>query len=228
MSLMEAAIELLAPPQCINCQAEGSSLCESCATAYIKPFGERCWRCNSLSPRARTCDSCRYTGSPRRAWIVTDHDGLARDLLSLYKFGHQRAAAEPITDLMIKELLKYHDLADLNYLIVPIPTATSRIRQRSFGHSELLAKKLSTKLKLPYLNCLRRLDQARQLGASRETRLKQLNSSFAAKYERSINGQSILLIDDVVTTGGTVIAATKTLRAAGARQVDALIFAKRL
>lgn len=228
MSLLGAAIEILAPPQCINCQAEGCSVCNSCAAAHIKAFGERCWRCNSLSPQAKICATCRRTGSPLHAWIVTDHDGIARDLLSLYKFGHQRAAAEPIADLMANELLKYHGLATRDYLIVPIPTATSRIRERGFGHSELLAKRISSKLKSPYFNCLRRLDQTRQLGASREARLNQLNASFIVKNQKLIHGQRILLIDDVVTTGGTIIAATKTLRAAGAKQVDALLFAKRL
>jgi ComF family protein len=115
-----------------------------------------------------------------------------------------------------------------NYLVVPIPTATKRARERGFGHAELLAKRAAAKLKLEYRPVLRRLGQSRQLGASREARLKQLNSSFAAKNPRIVAGRKILLVDDVVTTGGTLIAATQALRAAGAAQVDALLFAKRL
>lgn len=226
MSVLETAISWLAPPHCINCGHEGSALCLQCSKDLIEPFGERCWRCNSLSPNSRTCESCRNTSSPAHIWIVTDHDGAARNLLSLYKFGHQRAAAEPISRMMVQTFRQFNNLT--NYLIVPIPTATSRIRERGFGHSELLARKIARKLNLDFDNSLRRLGQARQLGSRREDRLRQLDSSFAVKNKQKINSQKILLVDDVVTTGGTLIAATKTLRAAGAKQVDALLFAKRL
>lgn len=113
------------------------------------------------------------------------------------------------------------------YLIVPVPTATSRIRERGFGHSELLARKVSKILGLEFDSALRRLDQTRQLGAKRDDRLKQLNSSFGAR-SKSLNGRRVLLIDDVVTTGGTLIAGAKALKTAGAKRVDALLFAKRL
>lgn len=227
MSILEAAIGLLAPPQCINCGDEGEAVCKNCTVSLIAPFGERCWRCNSLSPGSRTCASCRPTGSPAHAWIATNHDNLARDLLSLYKFGHQRAAAAPIVQLMANTFT-YHCQNPKGYLVVPTPTASSHVRQRGFGHCELLAKKLSSKLELPYSNVLRRLDQTRQLGSRRDDRLKQLSESFAVKNNPMVAGQKILLVDDVVTTGGTLIAAAKTLRSAGARQVDALLFAKRL
>jgi ComF family protein len=227
MSILETSIGLLAPPQCINCGEEGCALCAQCAEQKVQPFGERCWRCNKLSPNSKTCASCTHTGAPAHVWIVSDHDGLTRDLLSLYKFGHQRAAAEPIAKLMADTFLRSNDLT-ANYITVPIPTATSRIRERGFGHTELLAKKVSHQLKAEYANCLRRLDQTRQLGSVREVRLKQLSSSFAIKSPGRIRGQNILLIDDVVTTGGTICAATKTLRAAGATRIDALLFAKRL
>jgi ComF family protein len=152
-------------------------------------------------------------------------------LLRIYKFGHQRAAAEPIAQLMVNTAMSFNDPAQLrkkNYLVVPVSTATSRIRERSFGHSELLARKISLKLQADQANVLRRFGQARQLGAKRQDRLLQLDGSFAVRSSGKVSGRNILLIDDVVTTGGTLLAVTKVLRAAGARQVDALLFAKRL
>lgn len=229
MSLLEAAIGVLAPPQCLACGEEGFALCSSCSATIILPFGERCWRCNKISPGSKTCQACRRTGSPSSVWITTDYDGLTRDLLSLYKFGHQRMAVEPIARLMASTFLNFANKdGGSDYLIVPVPTATARIRERGFGHAELLSKKVALKLRLEQSNALRRLSQTRQLGSKREERLVQLGNSFAVKNPKRIKGRNILLVDDVVTTGGTIIAATRALRSAGAGRVDALLFAKRL
>lgn len=118
--------------------------------------------------------------------------------------------------------------AAMDYLVVPVPTATARIRERGFDHTDLLAKRVAMISGLREIKALRRLDQTRQLGSKREDRLTQLTGSFAVKNPLGIHGRKILLIDDVITTGGTLIAAAKALRAAGAKSVDALVFAKRL
>ncbi len=227
MSVLETFVGWIAPPDCLVCGQESLVLCLGCSASVIMPFGERCWRCNKLSLNAKTCDNCHHVGGPSYVWITTNYEAVAQQLVRRYKFGHLRAAAEPIARLMVKTFHSY-GLPRVNYLVVPVPTATSRIRQRGFGHSELLAKNLASKLKLEYSNNLRRLGQSRQLGAKREDRLVQLAHSFATKNANQIIGRKILLVDDVLTTGGTIIAATKALKMAGASRVDAVLFAKRL
>ncbi len=226
---MEHVITWLAPPTCISCGKEGLSLCGGCADGHITPFGERCWRCNKLSGGSRTCQSCRHTGAPGRVWVTTNYESTARNLLSLYKFGQQRAASQVIAGLMSETFMRGAEgFVAKEYIVVPVPTATARIRERGFDHTDLLARDIALKLKLRNINSLRRLGQTRQLGAKREERLAQLADSFAVKNQRLVQGRNILLIDDVVTTGGTMIAATKALRAADAKSVDAAIFAKKL
>jgi len=226
MSVMETAIGWLAPALCVGCGSEGATICPSCILG-ISSFGERCWRCNRLSPGCRTCDSCRHTGSPSKVFVFTDYDGMARQLLTSYKFGHQRSASKPIAATMVQTIRRYQKPAK-DYLIVPIPTATSRRRQRGFGHTELLAKHIAWQLMLERRESLRRLGHNRQLGASREQRLHQLQDSFIVRRQSLVKGRKILLVDDVVTTGGTIISAAQVLRQAGAASVDALLFAKRL
>ena len=226
MSVMEKAIGWLAPPLCVGCSVEGSAICEDCVN-LITPFGERCWRCNRLSPGCRTCESCRHTSSPGRVYIFTNYEGLSKQLMAAYKFNHLRSAAADISRLMARIAQEYSD--DLSeYLIMSIPTATSRMRQRGFGHSELLARHIAWRLGLERRDVLRRLGQTRQLGASREVRLRQLSSSFVVRRPAVVRNRRILLVDDVLTTGGTIIAATQAMRTAGAASVDALLFAKRL
>jgi ComF family protein len=226
VSILESAIGWLAPALCVGCGAEGSAFCVDCADR-ITNFGERCWRCNRLSPLSKTCPSCRHIGGPGSVWIVTNYDKLTQPLVRKYKFGHLRAAAEPLAKMMVETMLMGKDIT-ADYLVVPVPTATSRRRQRGFGHSELLAKQVAIRLRCQSANALRRLGQSRQLGSRREDRLTQLAGSFAVRRPGLVQGQKVLLVDDVLTTGGTIIAATRALKAAGAAGVDALLFAKRL
>jgi ComF family protein len=164
-------------------------------------------------------------------WITTNYEDAAKDLVKVYKFGHQRIAAQTLSQLMLGTLHDFKDslgLAKLNYLIIPVPTATSRIRRRSFDHSALLAKTIGRELNAQFANSLGRLGQKRQLGAKRSERLVQPEGNYFVRDPKSIRDRNILLIDDVVTTGATLKAVTKVLRAAGAKRVDALVFAKKL
>lgn len=230
MAVLDKLIGLIAPPNCLVCGQEGSTLCSECAKAQLVPYGERCFSCGAISPSARTCEKCR-PGAPRYVWVSTNYEAAARELVKIYKFGHQRAAGDSLASLMIGTLLRFNEiqeLRDLNYLIVPVPTATSRIRQRSFDHSSYLARRIARKLKTRHLNALARIGQTRQVGAERSVRLAQPAGNYLVRYPNLVEGRNILLIDDVVTTGATLRASTKALRAAGAARVDALVFAKRL
>jgi len=230
MSVLETTIGWLAPPDCIACGDEGNLLCKQCSQNKIKPFGERCWRCNTISIGSRTCIKCRSVGPLASVYICTSYEDTAQAIIRAYKFGHSRVGAEPLARLMSETFLKYSNSeAPLNdYLIIPIPTATSRTRDRGFDHSQLLSKTIAVKLHLQYSNSLRRIDQIRQLGSSRDDRLTQLANSFVVKGRKDIIGRKVLLIDDVLTTGGTLISAARILKLAGAKQVDAIVFAKKL
>lgn len=231
MAVLETFIGWLAPPVCISCGNEGSTLCESCSLLNIVPFGERCFNCSALSARAITCEKCRHLSVPRHVWVATDYKDLAKEVVHTYKFAHQRAAAHSIADLMTETFLNFNDREDLittNYLVTAVPTASGRVRQRSFDHSALLARTTARKLKLPYVASMKRLGQSRQVGGTRAERFRQVDGKYIVIKPDKINGRNILLIDDVVTTGATLAATTKALRAAGAKRIDALIFAKRL
>jgi ComF family protein len=230
LSIFDLAIGLLAPPCCVVCQTEGMALCSNCAKTKIIAYGERCFDCGRRSLGSRTCKKCRPS-APRHVLITTNYEDAASKLIKTYKFGHQRAAAESLANLMIKTLLSFDDLEKIkkiDYLIVPVPTASRRIRQRSFDHSALLAHKIARKLGINYLNVLSRFGQSQQVGAKRVERLRQPAGKYLVKYPHLISARNILLIDDVVTTGATLRAVTKALREANAARVDALIFAKRL
>lgn len=228
---MDATIGWFAPPTCVGCGAEDSCLCIACWASEILPFGERCFGCNKLSERSKTCNACRAKNAPNHVWVSTDHEGLAKHLIEKFKFAHQRVAAKTISEIMAETFLTHNSdpqIKSKSYLIVPVPTASSRMRQRSFDHTSLLARKLSNSLGFDMKATLSRLGQNQQVGASRHLRATQAEGAYYARSPSSVKGRNILMVDDVVTTGATLSEAAKTLRQAGARSVDALVFAKHL
>jgi ComF family protein len=231
MRVLDTVIGWLAPPVCICCGSEGVNICEECSLSNVIPFGERCYNCNVITARSSTCDKCSNSGAPRHVWVTTDYQGAAKNLVQVYKFGHQRVAANSISNLMSETFLFFNseeDVLKTNYLVVPVPTATSRVRQRGFDHSALLTRAVAKNLKLPYKNVMQRLGQSRQVGNTRSERFKQAEGKYLIMNPSAVKNRNILLIDDVVTTGATLCSAAKTLRKAGAKRVDALVFAKRL
>jgi ComF family protein len=159
------------------------------------------------------------------------YENTAKDLVQRLKFNHQRVAADSIAKVMTATFLNFNPewlIQKKKYLIVALPTATTRVRQRGFDHTALVAEQISGQLKAENKNSLQRLGQSRQVGAKRYLRTRQLKEMFYVAQPIAVKGRNILLIDDVVTTGATLQEAARTLRQAGARSVDALVFAKKL
>ncbi|HSX46818.1 MAG TPA: phosphoribosyltransferase family protein [Patescibacteria group bacterium] len=159
----------------------------------------------------------------QRVWAATSYAATAKQLLHLYKFEHVQAAFGTIAEAMDEAL----PLLPPEIVVVPLPTATSRVRQRGYDHARLLARTIAAKRQLLYLPILHRLTQTRQVGATRQQRLGQLQGAFWVSRTKLLGGHSVLLIDDVATTGASLTHAAQSLMQAGAQTVEALVFAQR-
>jgi ComF family protein len=219
MLLLDKLVGIAAPHQCLVCGREGGLLCAWCAPDAITALPSRCYRCSAQTEDFKTCPKCRRVSRLKHVWIRTNLDKLARRLIYDYKFKHARAAAHDIAGQMVQCLPYFADS-----LLVPVPTATSRVRQRGFDHTELLARVLSRPLGLEKQIILRRLGQSRQVGTKRQQRIKQVAGCF--QITKAIKDKKILLVDDVLTTGATLEEAARVLKQAGAKQVDAIVFAQ--
>lgn len=111
-------------------------------------------------------------------------------------------------------------------VLVPVPTATSRVRQRGYDQAGLLSQELSRRTGLPSLPLLARCGQDRQVGSGRTERVRHLTGAFRVPAGKDVRGKHVILVDDVLTTGATLEAAAATLHKAGAARVDALVFAQ--
>jgi ComF family protein len=111
-------------------------------------------------------------------------------------------------------------------LIVPVPTARRRVRSRGYDQAVVIARALAKRKGCRYAPLLLRYGSQEQKQADRFQRRQQLRGAYAVREPASAVGARILLIDDVVTTGATLEEAATLLKAAGARVVGGLVFAR--
>lgn len=198
-------------------------MCKFCAIDAFPALPSRCYRCQRITTDSAVCDTCKRQTVLRRVWVVTEYGGTSKELLRLYKYERTRSAADVIADAM-EDILPF---LPEDIIIIPVPTASSRIRLRGYDHAVLLAREVARHRKLISVRALTRLSQSRQVGADRKTRLNQLKNDFLITNSSIVKGANILLVDDVVTTGATIETASLVLKNAGAKSVSGVLFAQR-
>ncbi len=224
MPLLERLLAPLAPFDCLVCGKEGALLCGFCAQDVLVPLPSRCYRCQKLTDDFSVCATCRKLTPLKHVWIATEYEGTAQMLVKRYKFERARAAVDILVDVIDNVL----PVLPKDTLIIPVPTATSRIRLRGYDQAQLLARGLAKQRGLRWARLVTRLSQSRQVGATRKQRHEQLKNAFLVTNPALINGQNILIIDDVTTTGATLEAMATVLKQAGARNITAITFAQKV
>lgn len=216
--LLDSVLAVIAPHECLACALEGGLLCQNCITLLPQPV-PRCYRCASVSQGWDTCKTCKKQSPLSRVVCATTYEGYGEVLVRRLKFERAYAAHKPMARAMAV-------IAPENLVFVPVPTAPTRIRQRGYDQATLIARKLAKASGGSAIYALTRYGNQRQTGASRSERLHQLRDVFEVKRGKLRGATSVVLVDDVVTTGATLEAAAWALRDAGVRDIAAITFAR--
>jgi predicted amidophosphoribosyltransferase len=107
-----------------------------------------------------------------------------------------------------------------------VPTTPGRVRERGFDQSKTAAKSLARAKKLHFSPTLRRLTKSHQVGAGKKERREHMAGAFVVKNPHLLRDKTVVLVDDVITTGSTVESAAKELKKAGAKKILAVVFAR--
>lgn len=153
------------------------------------------------------------------------YEGALRELILKAKFGGSISALDVLGQMLAERCAEHYASAMLPQVVVPVPLHMSRLRERGLDQCLELARPVAKALDIPlYSNVLRKVLATRpQEGLSRERRCE-LHQPFAASPE--VNGLRILLLDDVCTTGSTLMRAAECLLEAGAFSVDVAVLAR--
>ena len=221
-----AALDLLFPPRCLGCGGGGAFLCAGCADSLRQAAPPRCPSCWQPGADAGRCLDCQlrppaYDGL-RAAFV---YQGMARELVHALKYRGMTALAAPMASLLAQAVRSHGLAADV---VVAVPLSGLRRRLRGYNQAEALARALGRELGLPVSG--RALERRRHTppqarSADAEARRRNVVGAFRCR-ERAIAGRRVLLVDDVATTGATLDACAAALKAAGARSVWGLTFAR--
>jgi ComF family protein len=234
-------IDLILPRHCYHCQQpivaeRQGSFCAACwgLIRLITPPYCPCCGDPFRSPVALTyspeyrCGACRATPPAfDHARAIGRYEGPLRQAIHLLKYRGKLSLKQPLLQLAIAHFDAHFPVATFD-TIIPVPLHTERLMHREFNQAAVLARGLARHLDVPVLErLLVRVRPTRpQVELSGRERRQNVSQAFAVTNAAALADTVVLLVDDVLTTGATLGEAAKTLKAAGARQVDVFALAR--
>ncbi|SDH16428.1 ComF family protein [Bosea robiniae] len=232
---LHGLLGIVYPPTCIACRAatgEAQALCPACwrGVGFIeRPYCERLGTPFPVDLGAGLLSPAAIADPPvfARARAVCRFDGTARELVHRLKYGDRVELSLTLGRMMAQAGRELIGDADL---ILPVPLHRTRLWRRRFNQAAALAQVVAREAGLPLATtALTRIRRTRQqVGLTRVQRADNLQGAFhiPAAMRGLVEGRRALLVDDVLTTGATVNAASRALLRAGASAVDVLTFAR--
>jgi competence protein ComFC len=227
-NLKRVALDLFFPEWCIGCGKEGDYICRTCRQGLPVITPPVCPRCGRPQSQGMICSGCSDVQSEidgiRSPFVF---NGIIRQAIHEIKYRNLRALVPSLAGLLHNYLVENPVTGNV---LVPVPLHRKRWRERGYNQSALLARELGRLSGLPLVvDCLVRHNyappQARSAGVSE--RYKNVTDAFTCLDHR-LQGKQVLLIDDVSTSGATLNACARALKAAGTTTVWGLVMALEL
>jgi ComF family protein len=221
-----STLDLLFPPVCGGCGKVGSHWCEECQRRVQILNGTVCDVCGLPQDTHGICNACRAERPyfhALRAWTVFE-DPVRK---ALHKLKYYRNFS--LGDALAAQMFAF--TKGLNWqpdMLLPIPLGRQRMKERGYNQAGMIAEPLAMALDIEFAPkaLMRRKETRSQVGLSKQERQKNVLGAF--QVVAGVNGKTILVLDDVSTTGSTLSSSAEALLSAGAKDVYALTVARAL
>lgn len=217
--MIDRLLSAVAPHSCCGCGNVGVLLCHQCNYDIVSDAFAQCIVCLHPTSDTNLCRRCAAKTRLHSAWCVGERTGALKALIDQYKFHSAVEASNNLSALLDARL----PILPSSTVIVPVPTAPSHRRVRGFDHTLAIAQRFGKHRQMKVRSVLESVRADTQHFKTRSQRLA------AAQHGLSIRGavpEHILLVDDIYTTGATVLACATILRSHGAQTVSVGIIAR--
>ncbi|MHC1741130.1 MAG: ComF family protein [Anaerolineaceae bacterium] len=219
------AVDFLYPPVCAGCGAPGEIWCQECNSKVHLISDSICQTCGAPQSSKGICPNCKTSPPPFtaiRSWA--EFEGPLREALHRLKYKSDLALGYEFSIPLKKIVLALGWDIDV---VIPIPISKSHKKTRGYNQSACIARPLAYALHKPILETavFRTKETKSQVELSREERFKNLQSAFLGISAKLLN-MKVLLVDDITTTGATLISCSEALKQAGCSQIYCLTVAR--
>jgi len=245
--LWSELLNLVFPPlQCCpfcGIASENGEICSFCRQEIVdfqqQPHCNRCGRrrtskklsfssgkvLNTLDKLFSCADCLNQEKTFKMARAIGTYEGGLKEAIHKFKFKRQRYLAQLLGPLLVNVFWTCPAYQKVQ-VVVPVPLTLRRLRKRGFNQAELLAREVARALNLPlFLTLVKARETTPQTGLKREQRMDNLKGAFKVERPFLVANKTVLLIDDVFTTGATIEECSRTLTSAGAKEVYVLTVA---
>jgi len=243
--LVQGFIDLVYPPKCCLCKKifipqykknysysyvkpRANILCPDCFNRIkfnFPPFCVKCSRHLGKVVKHNHCPTCRANPpSFDFAWSACIYDAALKKLVHDFKYNQKTLLRHVLPQKIITFINKYNfDIAQFD-CIVPIPLSKTRMRERGYNQSLLLAEKISCYYQIPLCknNLIRIKNTKPHASLHQKERWTNIKAAFKIKNSCEFKNKNVLLLDDLLTTGATCSQAAFVLKECGAKIVGVL------
>ncbi|MEK7673419.1 MAG: ComF family protein [Patescibacteria group bacterium] len=226
-------LDFVFPRACLGCGKNEGYLCKECLKQFFEYKNQCCPNCRKWNENGVFCSlKCRSGLGFDQLLVCVDYlpRSLIQKLITTLKYKFIREISQDLGRILLAQFAYHsHKFPKDNLVILPVPSHKSRVRFRSFNQAELLARYIAEHCKIGFGDYLERIEQTEtQAHSNREERLENLKGVVRVKegFLETLKGKTVLLIDDVATTGSTMQACSEALKQAGVKYICGLVVAR--
>ncbi len=236
-SFYQGLFDLLYPHNCLLCRKhlsadhKGEALCGDCQKTIIPnfpPFCQKCSRHLTVVNAENLCPDCRHTERHfDRAWAAALYNEPMQELIHRFKYQNKTGLRKFFAGLMHSFIDTYNINIHSYDILVTVPLHPTRLRERGYNQTEFLAEGLSkeSNLTITSKNLCRVRHTKNQALLGKKERWTNIHGAFKINDPSKVLKKSVLVVDDLFTTGATAGEAARLLKEAGAVKVDVLTLA---
>ncbi|MCM8791580.1 MAG: ComF family protein [Candidatus Omnitrophica bacterium] len=235
LNILDTILNIVYPPRCLICkksisvEQRGKPICQICQNSIKKNLPPFCRYCSKHTeddlPICSNCQNKNFYFD--EAFSACVYEGVIKDIIHQFKYKNKDYLGKFLAEILIEFINTYKlPIREFDF-VTAVPLHSTKMRQREYNQSLILARYIAKNFKVTLLKdaLYKTKNTTSQTELDSQARLKNVIDSFRLNHKINFTDKSILLIDDVLTTGATSSEIARIFKSAGVRRVAVLVLA---